>query len=285
MKVFEKRSDLVSHLESCGVAPSGFVPTMGALHSGHITLAERALNECAVVTVSIFVNPTQFNDKRDLARYPRTVESDLAMLALVLREDDAVFIPNVEEIYPEPDTRIFDFGTIDKSMEGQHRAGHFNGVAQVVSRLFDIVNPDRAYFGQKDFQQLAIIKEMVRQTGSRVTIVGCPIIRESDGLAMSSRNRLLKPEHRSEAGIIYKTLQASAALVVKLGVSEAREFFIREVEGVDGFSVQYFEVVDDIQLVPVENFTTRITGRDYYICAALYAGEIRLIDNIPISLE
>lgn len=285
MKVFEKKSDLVSHIKSCGVTPSGLVPTMGALHEGHTTLAEKALNECAIVTVSIFVNPTQFNDKRDLARYPRTVESDLVLLSAVLREDDAVFIPDVDEIYPEPDTRIFDFGTIDKSMEGLHRAGHFNGVAQVVSRLFDIVNPDRAYFGQKDFQQLAIIKEMVRQTGSRISIIGCRIIRESDGLAMSSRNRLLKPGHRREAGIIYKSLKAAATIVKDRGVKEAREFFIREVEAVDGFSVEYFEVVDDIQLVPLEDHTSIIAGRDYFICVALYAGEIRLIDNIPISLQ
>lgn len=285
MKVFEKRSDLVNHIVRYGVAPAGFVPTMGALHKGHITLAEKALNECAIITVSIFVNPTQFNDKRDLARYPRTIDSDLAMLSVVLREDDAVFIPDVAEIYPEPDTRIFHFGTIDKSMEGLHREGHFNGVAQVVSRLFDIVNPDRAYFGQKDFQQLAIIREMVRQTGSRVSVIGCPIIRESDGLAMSSRNSLLMPGHRRAAGIIYKTLQASTAIVKEQGVKEAREFFIREVESVEGFSVQYFEVVDDIQLVPVENRTEIVAGKNYFICVAIYAGEIRLIDNIPISLE
>lgn len=285
MKIFEKRSDLAAHKARCGVAPAGFVPTMGALHEGHLSLVGRATQECPFVVVSIFVNPTQFNDKRDLERYPRTIESDLAMLSTVLREDDAVFVPGVDEIYPEPDTRIFEFGTIDKSMEGLHRTGHFNGVAQVVSRLFDIVKPDRAYFGQKDFQQLAIIKEMVRQTGSGVTIVGCPIVRESDGLAMSSRNRLLKPEHRREAGIIFRTMQAAAAIVREKGVAEARKFFIREVESVNGFSVQYFDIVDDLQLIPVEEIYGIIPGRDYFICVALYAGEIRLIDNMQISLQ
>jgi pantoate--beta-alanine ligase len=258
---------------------------MGALHSGHITLAERAVSECGVVIVSIFVNPTQFNDKKDLERYPRTLERDLKLLSSVLRPTDVVYTPAVEEVYPEPDTRVFDFGTIDKAMEGEHRPGHFNGVAQVVSRLFGMVQPDVAYFGQKDFQQLAIIKEMVRQTGSKVSIVGCPIIRESDGLAMSSRNTLLKPEHREAAGIIYKSLMLSVPLIKKEGIRAGRELFRKSVESVNGFQVQYFEVVDDSQLIPINGINETAPDKNYFICVAVYAGEIRLIDNIPISLE
>jgi pantoate--beta-alanine ligase len=196
-----------------------------------------------------------------------------------------VFIPQVEEVYPEPDNRIFDFGTIDKSMEGEHRPGHFNGVAQVVSRLFDMVQPDVAYFGQKDFQQLAIIKEMVRQTGSNVSIVGCPIIREADGLAMSSRNMLLKPDHREVAGIIHKSLLLSVPIIKKEGADAARKFFKTTVESMKGFSVQYFELVDDRKLIPAKNLEQTVPDRNYFICVAVYAGEIRLIDNIPISLE
>lgn len=285
MKVFEKKTDLESHLLNCGLSTAGFVPTMGALHLGHLTLAKRAVSECSVVIVSIFVNPTQFNDKKDLERYPRTLENDLKLLSEVLRDDDVVFTPRVEEVYPEPDTRIFDFGSIDKSMEGEHRPGHFNGVAQVVSRLFDLVKPDVAYFGQKDFQQLAIIKEMVRQTGSKVSIVGCPIIREEDGLAMSSRNMLLRPEHRKAAGIIYKSLLLSVPLIKKKGAPEAREFFKKSVEAISGFSVQYFELVDDTMLIPLTNLSQANPLKNYFICVAVYAGEIRLIDNIQISLE
>jgi len=285
MKVFDRKSDLERHLKVSRLSPAGFVPTMGALHSGHLSLTERAVSECRVVTVSIFVNPTQFNDKKDLERYPRTLENDLKLLESVLRADDVVFTPRVEEVYPEPDTRIFDFGTIDKAMEGEHRPGHFNGVAQVVSRLFDMVQPDIAYFGQKDFQQLAIIREMVRQTGSKVNIVGCPIVREADGLAMSSRNTLLRPGHREAAGIIYNSLLLSVPIIKNGGINEARDSFIKSVESVNGFHVQYFEVVDDLRLVPLKNSDQTVHGRNYFICVAVYAGEIRLIDNIQISLE
>ena len=174
---------------------------MGALHEGHLSLAENALKQCPVIVVSIFVNPTQFNDKNDLKNYPRTLDSDLELLGRVLRETDLVFTPAVKEIYPVEDKREFHFGNLDNVMEALHRPGHFNGVAQVVSRLFEIVKPDIAYFGLKDFQQLAVIKELVRQTGNKVKIIGNPIIREPDGLAMSSRNRLLDPEMRKNAPV------------------------------------------------------------------------------------
>ena len=258
---------------------------MGALHHGHISIVSKAVVECPVVAVSIFVNPTQFNNSNDLARYPRTLEKDIEMLSAVLRDNDAVFIPPVDEIYTHKDNPTFDFGNIDKVMEGAHRPGHFNGVAQVVSILFDIVQPDTAYFGEKDFQQLAIIRELVRITGRDVTIIGCQTIREPDGLAMSSRNMLLLPEHRSAAGVIYESMKKSAEVFRNEGIVAAREFFRSGVESVSGFRMQYYEVADDVSLKSVNSLAEAISGRNYHICVAVYAGEIRLIDNVRISLE
>jgi pantoate--beta-alanine ligase len=285
MIIIETGALLKTHLESFHLSPKGFVPTMGALHAGHLDLVSKAVNDCPLVTVSIFVNPTQFNDPKDLERYPRNLDADISLLSTVMRNDDALFVPSVAEIYPENDTRVFNFGTIDKAMEGAHRPGHFNGVAQVVSRLFDLVMPDIAYFGKKDFQQLAVIAELVRQTGNKVKIVGCPTVREADGLAMSSRNALLTPEHRKNAGIVFRSMATAARLIKTEGIERARDFFREEVEAVAGFRLQYFEVVDDIELIPVNNYDEFISGRNYYICVALYAGDIRLIDNIQISLE
>jgi pantoate--beta-alanine ligase len=281
----ETIADLKANMMKTGAPSHGFVPTMGALHNGHMALVKRAVSESSLVTVSIFVNPTQFNDKNDLEKYPRTLENDLKMLSRVLRPNDIVFIPPVSEIYPRPDTRVFDFGTIATVMEGLHRPGHFNGVAQVVSRLFDIVEPDIAYFGQKDFQQLAIIKELVRQSGSRIKIVGCPIVREADGLAMSSRNTLLEPTHRKASSIIYQSLIAAAEQIQVKGIEKSAAIFRDAVESVQGFSLQYFEVVDDSQLIPVRQMSDICTKKQYYICVAIFAGKIRLIDNMPISLE
>ena len=184
----------------------GLVPTMGALHAGHKSLVDRARKENDIVVVSVFVNPTQFNNKQDLATYPRTEERDCALLEAA--GCDVVFMPAVEEVYPEPDNRQFDLGAVAEVMEGAHRPGHFNGVAQVVSRLFAIVEPDRAYFGEKDFQQIAVIRAMVRQLQLKVEIVPCPIVRGEDGLALSSRNALLTPEHRAAAPQIYAALRA-----------------------------------------------------------------------------
>lgn len=285
MKIFDTSAGLKAHIKAQKGAVTGFVPTMGALHQGHISIVTKATGECPLVIVSIFVNPTQFNDSNDLARYPRTPEKDIAMLSEVLRDCDAVFIPSVHEVYPEKETRTFDFGTIDKVMEGAHRPGHFNGVAQVVSRLFDIVEPDIAYFGEKDFQQLAVIRELVRVTGSSVRISGCPTLREPDGLAMSSRNMLLLPEHRSAAGIIYKSLKQSEEVFRKDGIDAARNFFRSKIESVRGFKMQYYEAADDISLTPLSKPGEAISGRNYHLCVAVYAGEIRLIDNIRISLE
>ena len=256
----------------------GFVPTMGALHQGHISLVERARKECDTVVVSVFVNPTQFNDKNDLKNYPRTPEADAAMLEAA--GVDFVLFPSVEEIYPEPDTRVFDFGLVDKVMEGATRPGHFNGVAQVVSRLFAIVEPTKAYFGEKDFQQIAVIRAMVAQLGLTLEIVDCPIIRDVDGLARSSRNTLLTPEHRAAAPHIYEVLSAATQKLDSMTPQQLTEGVISEVENNPLLKVIYFQAVDALSLQQVENWSDseRIQG-----CIAVQAGQIRLIDNIKLK--
>ena len=276
-------SEINSHLEMNTDSPRGLVPTMGALHPGHMSLIDQASKNCPIVVVSIFVNPTQFNDKTDLASYPRTPAKDLDMLGRSLRQNDIVFMPGIKDIYPEEDTRIFDFGGLDRVMEGLHRPGHFNGVAQVVTRLFDIVDPDIAYFGQKDFQQLTIIKNLVRQTGRSVKITGCPIVREKNGLAMSSRNMLLEPIIRERAGIIYKTLKAASTMTFEKSLAEIMEFVSKSINGTEGFSIDYFEVVDDTELKPVNSLNDIRKGVKYFGCIAVRAGNIRLIDNYEFS--
>ena len=278
MKSFSTVSSLREALEPHRSQTIGFVPTMGALHEGHISLVERARKECDTVVVSVFVNPTQFNDKNDLKNYPRTPEADAAMLEAA--GVDYVLFPSVEEIYPEPDTRIFDFGQVDKVMEGATRPGHFNGVAQVVSRLFAIVEPDKAYFGEKDFQQIAVIRAMMAQLGLTLEVVDCPIIRDTDGLALSSRNTLLTPEHRAAAPHIYEVLSAATAKLDQMTPQQLTEWVVSEVESNPLLKVIYFQAVDALSLQQVENWTDsqRIQG-----CIAVQAGQIRLIDNIKLK--
>ncbi len=252
----------------------GFVPTMGALHEGHLSLVERAVAENELTVVSIFVNPTQFNDPKDLERYPRTLEADLTLLEP--SGCDIVFAPNAKEVYPEPDTRKFDFGQLETVMEGKHRPGHFNGVAQVVSRLFDIVQPDKAYFGLKDFQQLAIIKNMVKQLNLSVQIVPCDIVREESGLARSSRNELLTSEQRKNAVTISETLFRAKELRGQKSVEELTNWVIETVNKNPFLDVEYFEIVDDEQLQAVKSWDENNTKVG---CIAAYCGEIRLIDN------
>jgi len=284
MKVITTINELQNLIKKLHFAPVGFVPTMGALHEGHISLVESAVEKCPIVVVSIFVNPTQFNDKNDLKNYPRTVESDLALLKSVLRENDIVFTPDDKEIYPFEDKRKFTFGNLDNVMEALRRPGHFNGVAQVVSRLFDIVKPDIAYFGMKDFQQLAVIKELVKQTGNHVKIIGNPIIREKDGLAMSSRNSLLDPGIRKYAPVIYKTISLVPAVFAKNDIPEIKSFVEKSIEKFEGFKVEYFEIVDDTDLIPLHKKDEIIKGKRYFGCIAVKAGRVRLIDNIEIGL-
>lgn len=284
MIVVSTVNQLQSQLNKLNLAPAGFVPTMGALHKGHISLAKTAMEKCPVVIVSIFVNPNQFNDKNDLKNYPRTLNTDLEMLGKVLRENDIVFTPDVKEIYPEDDKREFTFGNLDNVMEALHRPGHFNGVAQVVSRLFEIVKPDLAYFGLKDFQQLAVIKSLVKQTGNKVRIIGNPIIREEDGLAMSSRNTLLEPGIRKRASLIFKTISRAADMIKDSDVSVIKAFVKEQINKEPGFSLEYFEIVDDIELRPVESRSEMKNDKSYFACVAVVAGKVRLIDNIKIAV-
>lgn len=253
----------------------GFVPTMGALHQGHISLVKKCCKQNDVCIVSIFVNPTQFNNPTDLEKYPRTIEEDTK----ILKEAgaDIVFVPSVQEIYPEPDNRQFDFGQLDKVMEGKFRPGHFNGVAQVVSRLFDIVKPDRAYFGEKDFQQLAIIRQMVRQLNIPVEIVPMPIRREDSGLAMSSRNQRLTDDQKTEAVNIYRVLSESKALYNQKTVEEVRIWVVESINKIPFLEVEYFEIVDGNTLQQIVDWK----DTDYAVgCITVFCGEVRLIDNI-----
>lgn len=278
MKTFDKVKELQEELAQYQPSEIGFVPTMGALHAGHRSLVEKARRECKIVVVSVFVNPTQFNDKTDLKNYPRTPEADLAILEEA--GADIVLMPTVEEMYPELDTRQFDFGLIDKVMEGATRPGHFNGVAQVVSRLFDIVKPGKAYFGEKDFQQIAVIKAMVKQLGLELEIVECPIIRDIDGLALSSRNLLLTAEHRAAAPEIYATLKQCADKAQQMTPQQLTEWVISEVEKSGLLKVIYFQAVDSLSMQEVASWqqSEHIQG-----CIAVQAGAIRLIDNVKIK--
>ena len=253
----------------------GLVPTMGALHKGHLSLVERCVRENDICVVSVFVNPTQFNDKHDLETYPRTLEADCALLESA--GCDFVFAPSVEEMYPEPDTRTFDFGTVMQVMEGAKRPGHFNGVAQVVSKLFYIVEPDNAYFGEKDFQQMAVIRAMGKQLQIPVQINACPIVREADGLALSSRNTRLTPALRQKAPLIARTLQESKALAATKSVREVIDYVVNTLNADPDLEVEYYEIVDGDSLVSIQDWkdTSYAVG-----CVTVYCGEVRLIDNI-----
>ena len=284
MKVVSTVAELQTLLKKLSLSPVGFIPTMGALHEGHMSLVSYAIQRCPVIVVSIFVNPSQFNDKNDLRNYPRTPEADRELLQKILREKDIVFIPTVQEIYPKEDKRKFLFGNLDNVMEALHRPGHFNGVAQVVTRLFDIVKPDIAVFGMKDFQQLAVVKKVVKQTGNKVEIIGSPIIREKDGLALSSRNRLLEPGIRKHVPAIYKTISSAAAMINDNDISEIKSFVSDSINKEPELKLEYFEIVDDIELIPVIKKSEMKRDRNYFGCIAVNAGSIRLIDNIEIGL-
>ena len=256
----------------------GLVPTMGALHVGHISLVERCVAENDITVVSVFVNPTQFNDKRDLELYPRTPEADCAMLEKA--GCTYVFTPSVEEVYPEPDTRVFELGTVAEVMEGRFRPGHFNGVAQIVSKLFDMVAPHRAYFGEKDFQQIAVIRAMAAQLQFDIEIIACPIVREEDGLALSSRNTRLTAEQRRNAPRIASTLFASLEYAKTHTVAETISSVVDTINAVPEMKVEYSEIVDGISLLPV----TEWSDSNFVVgCITVYNGEVRLIDNIAYS--
>jgi pantoate--beta-alanine ligase len=277
MKVAETVSQLREYirlLKKPGFT-SGFVPTMGALHAGHISLVNICRSQNDLTMVSIFVNPTQFNDKKDLENYPCMPEKDIAMLEKA--GCDLVFLPAVKEVYPEPDQRVFDFGNLDKVMEGTHRPGHFNGVAQVVTRLFDMTQPDRAYFGLKDFQQLAIIKKVVHDYHIPVEIIACPIVRETDGLAMSSRNALLSQEERRKAVRISQTLFMAREMAGSDSPDTIRKFVADRINEDPALQTEYFEIVNDTTLQPVASWQEP-GGK--IGCVAVRVGKVRLIDNV-----
>lgn len=253
----------------------GFVPTMGALHKGHLSLVDRCVKDNDICVVSVFVNPTQFNDKHDLETYPRTLEADCALLEPA--GCDFVFAPSAEEMYPEPDTRTFDFGTVSDVMEGAKRPGHFNGVAQVVSKLFYIVEPDNAYFGEKDFQQIAVIRAMVKQLDIPVTINACPIVREADDLALSSRNTRLTPEQRQKAPLIARTLKESVTFAAEKSVQEVIDSVINTINSDPGMEVEYYEIVNGNTLESIRDWSD---ADDVVGCVTVYCGAVRLIDNI-----
>ena len=277
MKVIHTKeglTDLIGNYKKEGKT-IGFVPTMGALHEGHLSLVTQCKKNSDVAVVSVFVNPTQFNDPEDLKRYPRTPEKDCALLETA--GCDVAFLPSVEEIYPEKDTRKFDFGYLESIMEGAKRPGHFNGVGQVVSRRFDIVQPDKAFFGMKDFQQVAIIKNMVRQLNYTLEIIPCPIVREASGLALSSRNALLDKEHKENAPHIYATLKKARELASQMSVNELKKWIADEINRNPFLETEYVEIVDDTTLKVINDWKEEGTK---VACVAVYAGKIRLIDNI-----
>ncbi len=277
MIVYRTKEELILHLEDLrGKQKSiGFVPTMGALHQGHMSLVTRSVQENDCTVASIFVNPTQFNDPTDLEKYPRTPQEDLKLL----QENgaDVVFMPPVDEIYPETDRRQFDLGGLDRVMEGATREGHFNGVAQVVSKLFQIIQPKRAYFGQKDFQQLVIIRHLVKLLDMNIEIVACPIIREGDGLAMSSRNIRLKPEERKEAPFIYHTLREAVEKKGELSPRELKLWVNKRFNQHPLMDLDYFEIVEDKALKPLESWNEEVNKVG---CLAVILGGVRLLDNM-----
>jgi pantoate--beta-alanine ligase len=255
----------------------GFVPTMGALHEGHISLVKGAKQENDVVIASIFVNPIQFNNPEDLEKYPRTLDSDADKLAKA--GCDLIFAPSTEEMYPEPDTTEYNFGQLDKVLEGRFRPGHFRGVAIVVRKLFEIVTPDRAYFGEKDFQQLAVIRKLVETLGIPVEIIPCPTVREDDGLAMSSRNVRLTVEERAAAPVIYKALERIRQDYSWFTPEGLGKMVVGEIEQNPMFRVEYAAVVNQETLMPFEDWEDVQHAR---FCIAVYLGEVRLIDNIEL---
>lgn len=256
----------------------GLVPTMGALHAGHISLIDRARKENDIVVVSVFVNPTQFNNPDDLRTYPRTEDADCEKLQHA--GVDIAFIPSVEEVYPTPDNRVFALGPVAEVMEGAMRPGHFNGVAQIVSKLFDMVQPHRAYFGEKDFQQIAVIRRMAQLEGFDIDIVDCPIMREADGLAMSSRNVRLTPSQRQIAPAIHRALAGSVEFAPTHTVEETKQSVINEINALPEMEVEYYEIVDSLTMQPIADWNDSNCPVG---CITVYCGDVRLIDNIKYT--
>jgi pantoate--beta-alanine ligase len=280
MIVYRTSSDLKQHLETLRNQGKSIalVPTMGALHEGHASLVRKAAEENDATVVTIFVNPTQFSDPFDLEKYPRTLEQDLELLRSL--KVQLVFAPSVKEMYPEEDRRTFNLGNLDKVLEGEYREGHFTGVAQIVTKLFQLVQPTRAYFGQKDFQQLVIVKRLVELMGAPIEVVGCPIVRDEDGLALSSRNSRLSPEERKLAPFIHQTLKLAREKKGTMSPEQVRAWVWKRFEQQGYMRLDYFEIVDDKTLIPINNWNEENSKVG---CIAVHLGEIRLIDNLKFN--
>ena len=282
MLLFIKQTDLVSHLNSISKETTsiGFVPTMGALHQGHLSLLREAVQHNEIVVMSIFVNPTQFNNAEDLAKYPRTLEKDMDKIKCV-SDSIIVFAPSVDDIYNgKTVSQHFDFDGIENLMEGKFRAGHFDGVGTIVKRLFEIVKPTNAYFGEKDFQQLQIIKKMVQKTKMPVNVIGCPIYRETYGLAMSSRNERLTEEEKKEAAVIYKTISQAKKMFNTKSSKEVSAFVSKTFENYSNFELEYFQIADEDTLLPCKR---KSKNKKYRAFIAVFVNKIRLIDTISLN--
>lgn len=281
MLVFKTIAELQQFLSSCTNKTVGFVPTMGALHQGHLSLMAKAIEENDLMVCSIFVNPTQFNNKEDLEKYPRHTDKDLALIQNAFVDDAKliIFLPNVQEIYPNKIEKNYDFGNLSLVMEAEHRPGHFDGVGMVLERFFDIVKPTKAYFGEKDFQQLAVVRSLVTQLKLPILIIGCPIVREPNGLAMSSRNERLTIEQKEEAANIYKFLQNIKQQAKKLTVKEIKSNFINAIKNMPTLELEYFEIADGNTLSSIKNWEET----NYCVAfVAVFIGNVRLIDNITL---
>ncbi len=283
MRIFNKIADLRAYLHECRAKNQkiGFVPTMGALHEGHLALVQCAKNEVEIAVCSIYVNPTQFNNPTDLEKYPRTLENDIKLLETVFC--DVLFVPENAEMYPEKNILKFDFGTLETVMEGRFRPGHFNGMATVVCKLFNIVQPNKAYFGQKDLQQYMVVRQFIADLSFPIELVCYPIVREKDGLAMSSRNKRLTPAQREIAPKLYEALLMVQNLLQnqQKTIAEIKEEVLAFLENIEGIKVEYFEIVAQNTLISVDNLEEKTS---IALCIAAFLGEVRLIDNLLLEM-
>lgn len=284
MLIFKTVDELQQFLSSCKNKTVGFVPTMGALHQGHLSLMQKAIEDNDVVVCSIFVNPTQFNNKEDLANYPRHTEKDLELIQNVFSHNTSLvaFLPDVKEIYPTEVQKNYDFGNLSLVMEAEHRPGHFDGVGMVLERLFSIIKPTKAYFGEKDFQQLAVVRNLVHQLNLSVQIIGCPIVRELSGLAMSSRNERLTIVQKDQAANIYKLLSLAKEQAITLTVEEVKNNLIAAIKNIPAIQLEYFEIADGNTLTSITNWEETT-----YCVAfiAVFVGNVRLIDNVTLFYD